>query len=102
MRLWTGKQVIGVLIRPNKECHVLVNLETRARTYNSTHGYPIEHMDPGDGFVCIRNSELLSGTLDKNTLGSGSKNNLFHVLMRDYSTEIAADRMGRIAKVRCG
>lgn len=38
------------------------------------------------------------GTLDKKTLGGGSKENLFHVLMRDYSTVVAADRMSRVAK----
>ena len=68
MRLWTGKQVVGVLIRPNKECNVLVNLETRARTYNFTHGYPIEHMDPGDGFVYVFLLSYLSISL-ANTVG---------------------------------
>jgi hypothetical protein len=41
----------------------------------------------------MRNGELVCGTLCKETLGGG-KNNLFQLLLRDYSDEIAADKMG--------
>jgi DNA-directed RNA polymerase III subunit RPC1 len=44
-------------------------------------------LDAGD--VVIRNSELLCGTIDKTTIGSGSKNNVFHYLLRDYSPEVS-------------
>jgi DNA-directed RNA polymerase III subunit RPC1 len=40
----------------------------------------------------------MPGIMDKKTLGGGSKENIFHVLMRDYSTQVAADRMSRLAK----
>jgi hypothetical protein len=49
--------------------------------------------------VCIYDSELMCGTLDKSTLGSGSKNNVFHVLMRDFGPDIAANRMSRLARL---
>lgn len=49
--------------------------------------------------MVFRNSELVCGVLDKNTLGGGNKNNLFHVLLRDFSPEIAADCMSRVAKM---
>lgn len=32
-----------------------------------------EDMCPNDGFVVIRNSEIMCGVMDKATLGSGSK-----------------------------
>ena len=35
MQLWTGKQVFGVWLRPNKKCPVRVNFETTANTYNA-------------------------------------------------------------------
>ena len=38
-----------------------------------------EHLCPMDGYVCIRNSELLSGRLGKATLGGGNKTGLFQV-----------------------
>ena len=33
MQLWTGKQIFGVLMKPNKESNVLVNLETKTKSY---------------------------------------------------------------------
>jgi DNA-directed RNA polymerase III subunit RPC1 len=56
-------------------------------------------MCPKDGYVIFRDSQLICGTLDKATLGGGSKDNLFHVLMRDYSPSVAADRMSRLARL---
>ena len=46
----------------------------------------------------IWNSEHLAGALDKSVLGSGSKNNIFYVLYRDYGSEVAADCMWRLAR----
>lgn len=54
---------------------------------------------PNDGFIVIRNSELMCGTMDKSSLGSGSKRSIFHLLLRDYGPAVAADRMSRVAKL---
>jgi DNA-directed RNA polymerase III subunit RPC1 len=35
-----------------------------------------------DSYVIIRNSELLAGSMDKSTMGSGAKNNIFYILLR--------------------
>lgn len=49
--------------------------------------------------IYFRNSDLVCGTLDKSILGSGTKNSLFHALLRDFSPEIAANCMSRLAKL---
>lgn len=49
--------------------------------------------------VVIHNSELMCGTLDKGTLGSGSKNNIFYILLRDWGQEEAANAMSRLARL---
>lgn len=49
--------------------------------------------------VVIQNSELLCGSMDKGTLGSGSKNNIFYILLRDWGQVEAADAMSRLARV---
>ena len=43
-------------------------------------------MCPKDGWVMVKNSELLSGALGKLTLGSGSKGSLFYIIIRDNSS----------------
>ena len=40
--------------------------------------------------VVIHNSELMCGALDKAVLGSGSKNSIFYVLLRDFGGQVTA------------
>ena len=58
---------------------MLANLETKGKSYTSG-----RELCTKDGFVVIRNSELLAGTMDKSTMGSGTKANIFYVLLRDF------------------
>lgn len=75
--LWTGKQIFGLILRPSRACPVLASLRAKSKSYTKD-----LEMCANDGYVHIRNSELLSGTMDKATLGSGSKNNIFYILLR--------------------
>ncbi|XP_021363401.1 DNA-directed RNA polymerase III subunit RPC1-like isoform X1 [Mizuhopecten yessoensis] len=92
--LWTGKQIFSVLLRPNKDYPVKANLRTRGKNYSSG-----EDLCYNDSFVVIRNSEHLCGAMDKGTLGSGSKNNIFYVILRDYGEQYAADALVRLARL---
>lgn len=94
MELWTGKQAFTVLIRRVFNSPYLINVELASKSYVSD-----EIMCPKDGYVCFRNSELMCGVLDKSSLGSGGKSNVFHVIMRDYSPQEAASCMSRLAKM---
>lgn len=47
----------------------------------------------------IHNSELMCGSMDKGTLGSGSKNNIFYILLRDWGQLEAANAMSRLARL---
>ena len=49
--------------------------------------------------IVVRNSELLCGAMDKSVLGSGSKNNVFYVLLRDFGEEAAAAALSRLSKI---
>ena len=65
VELWTGKQLFGVLVRPNARTRVFVTLGCAERNYSKSG----EEMCVRDGFVRFRNSELISGQLGKATLG---------------------------------
>lgn len=56
----------------------------------SIHTFPV---------VVIHNSELMCGSLDKGTLGSGSKQNIFYILLRDWGQLEAANAMSRLARL---
>ncbi|KAK3608217.1 hypothetical protein CHS0354_039236 [Potamilus streckersoni] len=93
-KLWTGKQIFSILLRPNKKCPVKAQLRTKGKNYTKD-----EDLCSNDSFVVIQNSELLCGSMDKGTLGSGSKNNIFYVILRDFGESHAADVMSRLARL---
>ncbi|XVF46430.1 hypothetical protein PTKIN_Ptkin03bG0026100 [Pterospermum kingtungense] len=102
IELWTGKQLFSVLLRPNASVRVFLNLMVKEKNYSKTKRIgerEWETMCPDDGFVCIRNSELISGQLGKATLGNGNKDGLYSVLLRDYNAHAAAACMNRLAKL---
>lgn len=114
-RLWTGKQVFSLLLRPNADSPIKVNLETKCRTFGKdavdsqgiafgnkmTASAHLMHpsMCPNDGYLVIHNSEIMSGVIDKSIIGDGNKKSVFYVVMRDYGVEAAADCMNKIAKL---
>ncbi|CAG7825815.1 unnamed protein product [Allacma fusca] len=80
--LWTGKQIISTIFRPNKLSNIRLNLRTKGKNYLGQ----AEEMTADDTFVVVHNSELLAGALDKAVLGSGAKSNVFYALLRDFGT----------------
>jgi DNA-directed RNA polymerase III subunit RPC1 len=96
VQLWTGKQLAGLMIRPNKD-GPLVNMECKEKNYCADLGK--EYFCPKDGYVCFQNSELISGNLAKKTLGDGSKKGLVYTLVRDHGEAHAARVLNRLAKL---
>jgi len=94
IEMWTGKQVINVLLRPNRESKVIVNATVKEKFYSGKG----EQMCPKDGWVIFKNSELLCGGLGKITMGGESKTGLMYSLIRDNTVEIATRCMLRVSK----
>ncbi|KAI9670511.1 MAG: hypothetical protein M1817_004378 [Caeruleum heppii] len=96
--LWTGKQVFNVLMRPNKRSPVLVNLDAACREYKVVKDQP-KDLDANDGWLVIRNSEIMCGVMDKSTIGSGKKDSVFYIILRDFGPDAAVLAMNRLAKL---
>ncbi|KAF2110809.1 hypothetical protein BDV96DRAFT_650427 [Lophiotrema nucula] len=97
-RLWTGKQVFNVLMRPNKTSRVLVNLEAAGKQFKMQPGVAPD-LNEDDAWLVIRNSEVMCGVMDKATVGDGKKDSVFYVLMRDFGPDYAVQGMNRLAKL---
>ncbi|XP_076809232.1 DNA-directed RNA polymerase III subunit RPC1-like [Clavelina lepadiformis] len=93
--LWTGKQVFSLILKPNNQCPVRVCLRAKGKQYCGKG----EDLCTNESFVVIYNSQLLAGAMDKATLGGGSKNNIFYILLRDYGENLAANAMWRLARI---
>lgn len=96
--LWTGKQIFNMLMRPNKETKVFVNLDAKCRDYQPRPGQ-CPDMCPNDGWLVVRNSEVMCGRMDKSTVGTGKKDSIFYVILRDFGPDAAVVAMNRLAKL---
>lgn len=96
--LWTGKQVFNVMMRPNRGSEVKVNLDAACRSFRAVPGQHRD-LDQNDGWLCIRNSEVMCGVMDKSTIGSGKKDSVFYVILRDFGPDAAVQAMNRLAKL---
>jgi DNA-directed RNA polymerase III subunit RPC1 len=106
VRLWTGKQIFNVLMRPNKQSQVLVNVQSKCNNQEKPEPknypmgmHPADDLSPNDGYLVIVNSEIMCGVMDKATVGSGKKKSIFGIIMRDYGPHEAAAAMNRLAKL---
>ena len=96
--LWTGKQIFNVMMRPNKATQVFINFEAQCREYKAVKGRPRD-LDENDAWLCIRNSEIMCGVMDKSTIGSGKKDSIFYAILRDFGPDAAVQTMSRLAKL---
>ena len=97
-RLWTGKQVFNMLMRPNKKSRVLVNLDAACKQFKPVSGQTPD-LSEDDAWLVIRNSEVMCGVMDKSTVGDGKKGSVFYVMMRDFGPDHAVQGMNRLAKL---
>ncbi|MCJ1359857.1 MAG: hypothetical protein MMC33_009860 [Icmadophila ericetorum] len=96
--LWTGKQVFNVMMRPNKATKVLINLDAPCKEFKPKAGTSNDLIED-DTWLVIRNSEVMCGVMDKSTIGSGKKESVFYVTLRDYGPDAAVASMNRLAKL---
>uniref|UniRef100_A0A0N4Z3L6 DNA-directed RNA polymerase subunit n=1 Tax=Parastrongyloides trichosuri TaxID=131310 RepID=A0A0N4Z3L6_PARTI len=93
VELWTGKQLVELLIKDDF-VDVKLNLKTKNKSYVKD-----EEFCPKDSYVIIRNNQLLCGVLDKVLVGSGSKSNIFYILMRDFGEDVAINAMWKLSRI---
>ncbi|KAL3316846.1 DNA-directed RNA polymerase III subunit RPC1, partial [Cichlidogyrus casuarinus] len=96
VRLWTGKQIFSLTIKPHPKLNININLATAAK---SLYTGKDQDLCANDGFIVLKNSQLLCGSLDKKLLAGGSKSSIYYHIFRDYGGSICADAMWRLNRV---
>ncbi|OTF70133.1 DNA-directed RNA polymerase III subunit RPC1-like protein [Euroglyphus maynei] len=92
--LWTGKQIVSMILKPFEDCDCRLNLRFKTKAYSHD-----EEFCPNEGYIWIRNSELICGTLDKSVIGGGSKKNIFYLILKEYNSNDSIDTMLRLCRV---
>ncbi|KAF0989788.1 hypothetical protein HZS_3789, partial [Henneguya salminicola] len=92
--LWTGKQVISCMIKPNPISIAKINIRTKGKSYTQD-----EELCHNDSFVVFYNGLHICGSLDKNTIGSGSKKTIFYAILREYGADECSKIMLRLNRI---
>jgi DNA-directed RNA polymerase II subunit RPB1 len=77
--LWTGKQIFS-LILPN------VNMRRESKRFKADVENEDKHITVADTVVLVEQGELLTGILDKNTLGA-SNGSLIHIIQNEHGPQ---------------
>jgi DNA-directed RNA polymerase III subunit RPC1 len=94
IKLWTGKQVFSMMLRPNHDSKITVTFETKEKNYSSYN----KQFCKNDGWVTFRYGELISGNIAKKSIGDGSKSGLLYTILRDFGPIEASNLLNRWAK----
>jgi len=90
--LWTGKQIVSLFIPES------ITYSSKA---NSCVGCGDCKYDdcPGDGFVYVKEGEMLMGVLDKKSIGATVPNSLLHRIVKDAGVAAGREFMDKAFKV---
>eukprot|EP01122_Echinamoeba_exundans_P014370 TRINITY_DN648_c0_g2_i2.p1 TRINITY_DN648_c0_g2~~TRINITY_DN648_c0_g2_i2.p1 ORF type:complete len:1235 (+),score=315.80 TRINITY_DN648_c0_g2_i2:2830-6534(+) len=97
VELWTGKQIFSVLISPNTENHLEINMEMKLKNWKKKDDDRV-YLTEQDTYLVVYRGELLCGQVDKSAIGGG-KTTLFAHMLKQFSPEVAVDRMSKLARM---
>jgi len=96
--LWTGKQIVSVVLRCSigDDCETL-NLIRYNGSHDDRNKSEVDHpyLSPADTRVILRKGELLCGSLCKKSIGR-SEGGLIHMIAKDYSDDAVKTFMSDI------
>ncbi len=92
LKQWTGKQVFGLFLPKD------FNFVSRANVCRHCPTCDKEACQY-DSYVMIQNGELLSGVIDKNSIGAERAETIFHRIIKDYGTDVGHDFLNSITRL---
>lgn len=93
--LFTGRDIISILF---SEMNINLNYKTKA-TYYSPAKEMFRSYDPDNVNVEFKDGKLISGILDKKSIGEKSANTIFHIVAKSYGTNKALDLCYKIQQI---
>ncbi|GBG34377.1 DNA-directed RNA polymerase subunit [Hondaea fermentalgiana] len=89
--LWTGKQVFSSIVPAG------INLSAKANGHDKSEKFPRD-LNPEDTAVLIQNGEIITGIIDKSTLGA-KQGGLIHTCFNEMGPEVTRVLMNQIQKL---
>jgi len=90
--LWTGKQIFSLFLPEDFSYSLKANICRNCDVC-------LREECPYDAYVVIKNGKLISGVIDKNSIGAEKSESILHRLIKDYGTETGRRFLNKISKL---
>ena len=90
--LWTGKQIFSLFLPKD------MNYVLKASICQGCDKCKEEDC-PYDAYVVVKNGELISGVIDRRSIGAEQSESLLHRIIKDYGTQAGREFINRITRL---
>ncbi len=90
--LWTGKQIFSLFLPEGLNYALKASI---CQNCNNCLREDCQH----DAYVVIKNGKLLSGVIDRNSIGAEKSESLLHRIIKDYGTDAGREFLNRISRL---
>ena len=90
--MWTGKQIFSLFLPKD------MNYVLKASVCQGC-AKCVEEDCPFDAYVVVRNGELVTGVIDRRSIGAEQSESLLHRIIKDYGTQAGREFLNRITRL---
>jgi DNA-directed RNA polymerase subunit A' len=90
--MWSGKDIFSLYLPEDFNYVIRANICNHCKTCE-------REKCPYDAYVIIREGKLLTGVIDKNTIGAERAATIFHRIIKDYGTDAGHDFLNSVTKL---
>jgi len=90
--MWSGKQIFSLFLPKDFSYSLKASI---CRNCNVCLREKCQY----DAYVVIKNGKLISGVIDKNSIGAEKSESILHRLIKDYGTEVGRTFLNKISKL---
>ncbi len=90
--LWTGKQIFSLFLPKNMNYVLKANICQGCSRC-------LDEACPHDAYVVVKNGELVSGVIDRRSIGAEQSESLLHRIIKDYGTQAGREFLNKITRL---
>ncbi|MCK5316824.1 MAG: DNA-directed RNA polymerase subunit A', partial [Anaerolineales bacterium] len=90
--MWSGKDIFSLYLPEDFNFVIKANICRQCETCE-------REKCQNDAYVVIREGKLLSGVIDKNTIGAERAETIFHRIIKDYGTDAGHDFLNSVTRL---
>ncbi|HEY4674434.1 MAG TPA: DNA-directed RNA polymerase subunit A' [Candidatus Bathyarchaeia archaeon] len=91
-QLWSGKQIFSIFLPKDMNYVLKANICQGCAKC-------VDEACPHDAYVVVKNGELISGVIDRRSIGAEQSESLLHRIIKDYGTQAGREFLNKITRL---